>query len=63
MTPKEIVDKFANSFEHFEPINGQPIATDLTRIWDVVAPFLLQIPCDKTGDVHNLIVLIRTEAA
>ena len=63
MTPKEIVVKFSNSLEHFEPIDGHLSDTDLTRIREVVAPLLLQIPYDKTGAVHNLIGLIRPEAA
>ena len=55
--------KFANLLEHFEPIDGQPSDTALTRIWEFVAPLLLQIPYDETGAVHNLIGLIRPEAA
>ena len=55
MMPEEIVAKFANSLEQFEPINRQPSNTDLTRIREVVAPLLLQIPYDETGAVHNLI--------
>ena len=63
MTPEEIVAKFAKSLKKFEPIDGQPSDIDLMRIWEAVAPFLLQIPYDETGAVHNLIGLIRTEAA
>ena len=63
MAPEEIVAKFANSLEHFEPIAGQPSDTDLTRIREVVAPLLLQILYDETGAVHNLVSLIRPEAA
>ena len=63
MMPKEIVAKFAHSLEQFEPIVGQPSNTDLTRIREVVAPLLLQIPYNETGAVHNLIGLIRPEAA
>ena len=62
MTPKEIVAKFANLLEKFEPISGQPSDTDITRIREVVETLLLQIPYDKTGAVHNLIGLIWTEA-
>ena len=61
--PNEIVSKFAHSLEQFEPIVGQPSNTDLTRIREVVAPLLLQIPYNETGAVHNLIGLIRPEAA
>ena len=63
MTPEEIVAKFAHSLYNFEPIDGQPSDSDLTRLQEAVAPLLLQIPYDKTGAVHNLIGLIRPEAA
>ena len=63
MTPEEIVAKFAHSLDQFKPISGQPSDSDLTRIREVVAPLLLQIPYDKTGAVHNLIGLIRPEAS
>ena len=63
MTPKDIVEKFSHSLEQFELITGQPFDTDLTRIWEVIAPLLLQILYDETGVVHNLIGLVRPEAA
>ena len=63
MNPEEIVAKFANSLKQFELIDGQPSDTDLTRIREVVAPLLLRIPYDETVYVHNLIGLIRPEAA
>ena len=63
MTPKEIVEKFAHNLDNFKPIYGQPSDTNLTRLWEAVAPLLLQIPYDETGSVHNLISLIRAEAA
>ena len=63
MTPEEIVAKFAHALNNFEPITGQPSNTDLTRLWEAVAPLLLQIPYDETGAKHNLIVLIRPKAA
>ena len=63
MTPEEIVAKFANSLEQFEPMDRQPSNTDLTRIQEVVSPLLLQIQYDKTGSVHNLIGIIRPEEA
>ena len=62
MTPKEIVVKFADAIEQFEPIDGQPSDTDLTRILEVVAPLLLQIPYNETGGTHNPIGLIWTVA-
>ena len=61
--PKKIGAKLANALEQFEPIAGQPSNTNLTRIREVVAPLLLQIPYNKRGEVHNLIDLIRPEAA
>ena len=63
MTPEEIVAEFAHSLDNFEPIDGQPSDTDLARLREAVTPLLLQIPYDKTGAVHNLIGLIRPEAA
>ena len=63
MTPEEIVAKFTNSIEHFEPIYGQPSDTDFTGIREVLDTLLIQILYDTTGSVHNPIGLIRTEAA
>ena len=63
MTPEEIVDKFSHYLHNFDPIDGQPSDSDLTRLREAVAPLLLQIPYDKTGAFHNLICLIWTEAA
>ena len=63
MTPEEIVAKFAHALDKFEPITGQPSDTDLTRLWEAVAPLLLQILYGETGAVHNLIGLIRLKAA
>ena len=58
MTPKEIVEKFADALKKFEPIDGQPSDTNLTQIWEVLAPLLLQIYHDETEGTHNLIVHI-----
>ena len=63
MTPEKIVAKFAHALNNFEPIKGQPSDTDLTRLWEALAPLLLQIPYDETGAVHNLIGLIWPKAA
>ena len=63
MTPEEIVAKFSHALDNFEPIDGQPSNTDLTRLREAVAPLLLQIPYEETGSVRNLISLIRPEAA
>ena len=63
MTPKDIVVKFANALEQFEPIDSQKSDTDLTRIQEVLAMLLLQIPHDETEVTHKLIGLIRPVAA
>ena len=61
--PEEIVMKLADALEQFELIDGQPSDTYLTRIREVVAPLLLQIPYDETGGTHNLIGIIWLVAA
>ena len=58
MTPEEIVAKFATAINHFEPITEQPSDTDLTRLWEAIAPLLLQIPYNNTRGEHYLISLI-----
>ena len=63
MTPEEIVAKFAHSLDNFEPIDGHPSDSDLTRLREAVAPLLLQITYNETGAVHNLIGLIWPEAS
>ena len=63
MTPEDVVAKFAHSLDNFYPIDGKPSDSELTRLQEAVAPLLLQIPYDETGAVHNLIGLIRMEAA
>ena len=63
MTPEEIVAKFADALEQFEPIDGQPYDTDLMRIREVMAQLLLQITYDETGGTSNLLGTIRPVAA
>ena len=63
MTPEEIVARFTHDLDNFEPITVQPSDTNLTRLRESVMPLLLQILYDETGAVHNLIGLIRPEAA
>ena len=46
-----------------EPIDGQSSKSNLTRLQEALAPLLLQISYDETRAVHNLLGLIRTEAA
>ena len=62
MTPKDIVAKCADAIKQFKPIDGQPSDTARTKIQEVVAPLLLQIPYNETGGTHNLIGLIRLVA-
>ena len=56
------MEKFAYFLKQFKPITRQPSDSDLTKIREVVALLLLQIPYYKTGAVHNLIDLIRPDA-
>ena len=61
MTPEEIVAKLVTALDNFEPTTDQLSDTDLTRLWEALAPLLLQIPYDETGGKHNLIGLIRSK--
>ena len=63
MTPDDIVSKFLVALGNFEPITDQPSESDLTRLREVIAPLLLQIPYDETGGVHNLIGIVRAKPA
>ena len=63
MTSKETVEKFADVLDQFKPIDGQTSDTELTRIREVLALLLLQIPYDETEGTQNLIGLIRLVAA
>ena len=63
MTPEEIVAKLTHFLDNFDPIDRKTSNSDLTRLREAVAPLLLQIPYDETGAVHNLVSIIRTEAA
>ena len=47
MSPEEIVAKFAEALELFEPIKGQPSIRILTEIAEVLTQLLLQIPFDE----------------
>ena len=55
--------KFSHSLDNFNTIVRQPPKSDLTRLREVVTPLLIHILYNETGAVHNLISLIRTEAA
>ena len=63
MTPEKIVSEFAHSLDNFELIDEKLPDYNLTRLREAVAPLLLQILYNKIGAVHNLISLIRPEAA
>ena len=43
------MENFSDALEQLDPIDGHPSDTNLTRIREVVALLLLQIPYDKTG--------------
>ena len=47
MKPEDTAAKFTDLIEQFDLIDSQPSDTNLTRIKEVVAPLLLQIPYDK----------------
>ena len=51
------------SLDNSDPIIGKPSNSNQTRLREAVTPFLLQIPYDETGAVHNLIGFISPEAA
>ena len=63
MTLEEIFAKFATAIDHFKTITEKPSDTDLARLWESVAPLLLQIPYDETVGKHNLIGLIQSKNA
>ena len=59
MSPMEIVTKFAEALELFEPIEGQPSILNLTEIAEVLTQLLLQIPFDETEGKDNLVGIIN----
>lgn len=61
MSPEEIVAKFAEALEQFEPVVGQPTDSDLNRIREVLVQILLVIPYDEAEGIHNLIGLIEED--
>ena len=63
MTPEEIVAKFSDAIDQFNPIDAQPSDTDLKKIREVLVLLLIKTPYDKTEGTHNLIGLIRPVAA
>ena len=60
MSPEEIVAKFAEALELFEPIEGQPSIWNLTEIVEVLTQLLLQIPFDETEGKENLVGIIKS---
>ena len=60
MSPKEIVAKFAEVLELFEPIEGQPSIRNLTEIAEVLTQLLLQIPFDETEGKNNLVRILNS---
>jgi hypothetical protein len=62
MMLEEITAIFATGATTFLPFAGQPTDDDLTALWDVMYPLLLDIPFDMDG-AHNLIGLIEPTAS
>ena len=62
MSPEEIVAKFAEALELFNPIGGQPSIRDLTEILEFLTQLLFQIPFDETEGEDNLIEVINLTA-
>ena len=60
MSPEEIVAKFAEALELFEPIEGQPSIQNFTEIAEVLTQLLLQIPFDETEGKDNLVGIINS---
>ena len=58
MSPEEIVAKFVEAADLFEPIQGQPSDVDIALIREVLTPILLQIPYDEAEAQDNLIGII-----
>ena len=59
MLPEEIVAKFAEALELFDPIKGKPSIWNLTEIAEVLTQFLLQITFDETKGKENLVGIIN----
>ena len=59
MTPEEIVAKFSNALDLFNPIEGHPSYVDMTRICEALSPLLLQIPYYGLNAKHNLVGIIE----
>ena len=62
MSPEEIVAKFVEAADLFEPISGQPSDVEITRIRETLTPILLQIPYDDAEARDNLVGLILGDA-
>ena len=62
MSPEEIVVKFAEALELFEPIEGQPSIRDLTKISEVLTQLLIKILFDETEGKDNLVGVINLTA-
>ena len=60
MSPEEIVAKFAEALEFFNPIKGQTSIRNLAEIVEVLTQLLLQIPFDETEGKDNLVGIINS---
>jgi hypothetical protein len=62
MMPKENTMSFATATASFQPISSQPTDDNLTALWEILYPLLLEIPYDELG-THNLIGIIKATAS
>ena len=60
MSPEEIVAKFLEALELFEPIKGRPSIRNLTKISEVLTQLQIQIPFDETEGKENLVGIINS---
>ena len=61
MSPEEIVAKFVEAADLFEPIQGQSSEVDIMLVYEVLTPILLQIPFDEAEAKNNLIGIILSD--
>ncbi len=61
MLPEEIVVKFVEADDLFEPVSGQLSDVDITLIRETLTPILLHIPFDEAEALDNLVGIILGE--
>ena len=62
MTPEDVAILFAEAFERFTAIVGQPTDADLHELRECLLPILLDIPYDQETGKHNLVGIIADGA-